>query len=514
MVTTAPTSPNKDGPEAPFSGSDRDTLPTFDECLAQSLGSIDSITANVASSGPKGSSTEAPNIGALIQMLGDLPLRVDAQDVPCSTIPNPETSSKAKGEIPSVGALLDTPPKSPSKLIEESCRSENLPESPVILTPPPRSPRRPVPTPLEINNPAAWRSPSQWKDHDARQTRRAARNVSKKVAKKEKVIMTEAFAVPNGMTGARCAAGAPTAMILAKVKKVFASRSDEDQEVGTENSKQHWMLSLLHGLGYIADHDEDCHNTSLPATALVMLLYEPKAYATYISAVHPETQVYHLNRESSVVSWSSNVQRIPAPPVESTRFPMALGLFQTVYSFSLPSGCPYHVLPNVLSCVHKCLKLGGSFKLTIIDPLPYAETLGHRLRFWMERHLFPNLERNSRCLEPSRLFPKLLGDAGLRGKGSRRTKVKFFALQENARGLDVHRDPDPSIERMYQEQRDKAELRSLVGRMFWMEVWGPYVTPGSTWWWDDPSCVEECLELGTFWEYHVIDSVKFEQNVV
>lgn len=147
--------------------------------------------------------------------------------------------------------------------------------------------------------------------------------------------------------------------------------------------------------------------------------------------------------------------------------------------------------------------------MTIIDPLPCAETLGHKLRAWMEKHLFPSIERNSRCLEPSRLFPKLLGDAGLRGKGSRRTKVKFFALQENARGGEYH-DPDRSINKLYQERRDKAELRSLVGRMFWVEVWGQYITPPNTWWWDDPECVAECYQLGTFWEYHIIDAVKAE----
>ncbi len=147
--------------------------------------------------------------------------------------------------------------------------------------------------------------------------------------------------------------------------------------------------------------------------------------------------------------------------------------------------------------------------MSIIDPLPCAETLGHKLRAWMEKHLFPNIERNSRCLEPSRLFPKILGDAGLRGKGSRRTKVKFFALQENARGGDYH-DPDRSLNKLYQERRDKAELRSLVGRMFWVEVWGQYITPPDTWWWDDPECVAECHQLGTFWEYHIIDAVKAE----
>ncbi|ATY59453.1 hypothetical protein A9K55_003026 [Cordyceps militaris] len=536
MVTTAPTSPTKDGPDAHFSSSDRDTLPSFDECLSQSFGSIDSITAKLTSSGPKGSGAEAPNIATLIQMLGDLPLRAEIQDIPRSVPNNTETAGKSReteGDLlSSIGAPLVTPPKSPSKpyanspngtarpyannheSLQRFSRSEASSETPLQLTPPPKSPWRPAPPPLEINNPAAWRTPSQWKEHDVTQTRKSSGSVLKNIGK-ENAIKTEAFAIPDAMTGVRSAAGAPTGMILAKVKQVFASRPGEDQEVGTESSKQHWMLSLLHGLGYIADpdHDQDCHNSALPASALVMLLYETKAYATYISTVHPDSQVYHLSRESSPTSWSHNIQSVRAPPAAATCFPVAPRLFQTVYSFSLPSGCPYHVLPNVLSSVYKSLKPGGSFKVTIIDPLPYADTLGHKLRSWMEKHLFPNLERHQRCLEPSRLFPKLLGDAGLRGKGSRRTKVKFFALQENARGFDDRRDPDRSLEKLYQERRDKAELRSLVGRMFWMEVWGRYVTPASTWWWDDPECVAECLELGTFWEYHIIDSAKVDETV-
>lgn len=56
-------------------------------------------------------------------------------------------------------------------------------------------------------------------------------------------------------------------------------------------------------------------------------------------------------------------------------------------------------------------------------------------------------------------------------------------------------------------QETRAELRSLVGRMLWREVWGEFVT-AKNWWWDDPVCMKECLELGTFWEYHYIQGVR------
>lgn len=129
----------------------------------------------------------------------------------------------------------------------------------------------------------------------------------------------------------------------------------------------------------------------------------------------------------------------------------------------------------------------------------------------MEKHLFPNIENQSRCLEPSRLIPKLLGDANLRGLRSRRTVVKCFALPASARS-DDYQDPDPSIQSLHLELQDRAELRSIVGRMFWLEVWGQFVTPTDTWWWDNPECVAECLQLGTFWEYQIIDAIKGEKK--
>lgn len=219
--------------------------------------------------------------------------------------------------------------------------------------------------------------------------------------------------------------------------------------------------------------------------------------------------MYHVTEENPRGSWPHNIHVLRAPPAGAVCFPVAPRIIQTVYSFSLPSACPYYLLPNVLCSVYKCLKPGGYFKVTIIDPLPCAGTIGRKLRDWMEKHLFSNIERKSCCLEPSRLFPRLLSDAGLRGKGSWRTKVKFFALQENARG-EGYNDPDRSINKLYQERRDKAELRSLAGRMLWVEVWGKHITPPNTWWWDDPECVAECRQLGTFWEYQIIDAFKEE----
>lgn len=57
------------------------------------------------------------------------------------------------------------------------------------------------------------------------------------------------------------------------------------------------------------------------------------------------------------------------------------------------------------------------------------------------------------------------------------------------------------------EYNTKQELKSVVGRMMWKEMWGPYVQAG-TWWWEDESVVEECERMQTCWEYSIIEAVK------
>lgn len=53
----------------------------------------------------------------------------------------------------------------------------------------------------------------------------------------------------------------------------------------------------------------------------------------------------------------------------------------------------------------------------------------------------------------------------------------------------------------------KQELKSVVGRMLWKEIWGSYVQ-ADRWWWEDTSIIEECEKMGTCWEYAVIQAVK------
>lgn len=162
----------------------------------------------------------------------------------------------------------------------------------------------------------------------------------------------------------------------------------------------------------------------------------------------------------------------------------------------------------MLKSIHKCLKPGGTLQVTLIDPLPRAATLGPHLRRWIRNNLLSNLEKKKRCTNPIKLFPQLLADASLRGRGSSITTSRFYAIPTcviNSR--KAAEDSGPTLGKAHDEKLVKAEIRSQVGRLLFKEVWGPFVTV-SEWWWDDPICVEECVELGTVWECYLIESRK------
>lgn len=225
------------------------------------------------------------------------------------------------------------------------------------------------------------------------------------------------------------------------------------------------------------------------------------ATTSYLAAVHSNKNIYHLSPSPLSHNLFPNIHPIMVPTVSPTAFPLAHSLFGAAHSLSLPSLVPSPDVPAILKNIHRALALGGTFHLTLIDPLPAAMTLGPRLRAWLDEHLLFNLERNFRCMNPSKLFPIWLADASLRADGSTITTVKFFGVAPPTHGqaaADAADVPNKSI---------KQELRTLVGRMLWMEVWGQFIEADS-WWWEDPAIVEECHHMRTTWEYSKIEAVK------
>ncbi|EON96115.1 hypothetical protein UCRPA7_8385 [Phaeoacremonium minimum UCRPA7] len=155
----------------------------------------------------------------------------------------------------------------------------------------------------------------------------------------------------------------------------------------------------------------------------------------------------------------------------------------------------------MLRAIHRCLAPGGSLRLILINPAPEVNTLGPRLRTWLEKHLLLNLELKFRCMNPTKLFPNWLEETHLRAEGSTIVRPKFHAIAGDlpkVEDLETHFDITP-------------RLYSQVGRMLWKEVWGRHVATDN-WWWEDKSIVQECKELGTFWQYHLITAVRQESE--
>lgn len=196
-----------------------------------------------------------------------------------------------------------------------------------------------------------------------------------------------------------------------------------------------------------------------------------------------------------------NIHPVAVPTISSAAFPVAQGLFGSVHSLSLPSLVPSPEVPAILKSIHRALSIGGTFHITLIDPAPSSPSLGPRLRGWLDKHLLINLERNFRCMNPSKLFPIWLADASLRAEGSTITMAQFFAVAPSTCGSPTTASEETA------ERAAKQELGTLVGRLLWKEIWG-HLIEADTWWWEDPAIVEECQVRRTTWDYSKIEAVK------
>jgi hypothetical protein len=142
-----------------------------------------------------------------------------------------------------------------------------------------------------------------------------------------------------------------------------------------------------------------------------------------------------------------------------------------------------------------------------MDPCPVACTTGPKLRAWLDEHLLLNLETQFRCVNPGRLIPIWLYDAGFSCTSlhAKVYKLRFWALGVGEAGFGEEGIPKDKGDAAV--ARELGQLTATVGRMLWREMWGNFVK-GSKWWWEDESVVEECARLGTRWECSILEAVK------
>lgn len=247
------------------------------------------------------------------------------------------------------------------------------------------------------------------------------------------------------------------------------------------------------------------------SSILISMLTET-ASASFHSALNPEKQIHHVSTSPLSPKLYPNVHPL-AVPGPTSQLSYASNIFSAVHSIGLPSLLASSSIPSILKECHRTLTssrtstseipasptatsgLGttqpGILYLTILDPCPVPSSLGPRLRSWLDTHLTVNLEKQFRCLNPTRLFPLWLADAGLWAEGSCTSSLKFLACVGIVNG----------------EEQVEWQLKSAVGRMLWKDMWGTYVE-GGKWWWDDAAIVEECERMGTCWAGSIIEAVK------
>ncbi|KAK5995876.1 hypothetical protein PT974_04294 [Cladobotryum mycophilum] len=488
-----------------------------DSVFSTSLGDV-----TASSSIDDGPMTESEKMRSLIQILEQSAPITEQEAINTS----PQVNESEINDVPNVEKAATgeplTPPMSPTNMTPRSPFSIKIdpPKSPTSLVPPLKSPLRLAApkwyTPMMPNNPEAWKPPDEWEPamSESRKSISEVLGIEPLPTSPRSRNSVVSLNFDSLQEDVLKMATINTSDLLSRLRQLWTKARNQNlqfllgvSEEATEMRR--WMLSVMNHLDppdLNGNRVVPCKESPMTAR-MTMVLYESSITVKYLAALHLSKQLYHISTMPILYDQFCNVRSIAVPSISSNEFPVAPRLFESVHSLSLASLCPSTMLPGILTNVHKCLKIGGALHLTLIDPLPRAGTMGPRMRAWIERNLLQNLAKQSRCMSPSTLFPHLLGEVGLRGKGSILTTTKFYALPESTRSQDE--DPDTEVEKLRAESEAKAEVRSLVGRMFWVEVWGAHVT-ADNWWWEEQACVQECLELGTFWEYHTIRGVKGE----
>ncbi|KAI2471879.1 hypothetical protein F4781DRAFT_439383 [Annulohypoxylon bovei var. microspora] len=384
-----------------------------------------------------------------------------------------------------------------------------------------QSPRTPPPTELRNNaiiytpgwngndrlvNPDAWKPPHEWDCTPTKENTTlsdAEMLHSSAVDDDSDQCMSPSLAALQREV--RMMAAASPELMLANIKSSMGHSSDATVYKELEMSKKRWMFSALQGEGYIpfaecVDGRPGSPN-SLESSRYprILALYETQASTSFLAALHPQASISHLSPKPISPNLFPNVHPIlvPAISASSGSRPLAPQLYSTVTCLPMPALFPSSEIPPMLRHIYRCLAPGGALHLTLIDPQPVSSSMGPKLRQWLFEKLLIQLEKRCRTTYPSGTFPAWLAVAKLRGFGSTITTVSVRAIHECAMATEDTKNTT-SVE---------SELRCLIARMLWQEIWGKFVH-ADRWWWEEEDIVQECVERGTYWQYSHIVAVK------
>ncbi len=372
------------------------------------------------------------------------------------------------------------------------------------------------------DHPDAWKPPHEW---ECTPTKRAqATSPDDRLQLSPTSPDIDHYMSPDIMAlqrEVRMMAIASPELILANIKAGMGNASDTMIYKELEMTKKRWILSALHQIGGYADLKHLESNPDYGGsshTPRILALYETQgkllttricggyilillclASASFLAALYPQIPLSHLSPTPISPNLFPNVQPILVPTVSASAAfrPLPPQFYSTITCLSMPALFPSTEIPPFLRHINRCLAPGGALHLTIIDPQPVSSSMGPILRQWLFEKLLINLERTFRTTYPSGTFPDWLEIGRLRGKGSTIGTLEVSAIPEHTTIADGTQK-DPTV---------KTELRSLVTRMLWQEVWGSFVR-ADRWWWDEEDIIQECIQYGTFWQYSHIVAVK------
>ncbi|KUI71732.1 hypothetical protein VM1G_06698 [Cytospora mali] len=268
-----------------------------------------------------------------------------------------------------------------------------------------------------------------------------------------------------------------------------------------EMEKKRWMLRALGHMEPISDPNGVLSKPKVkPKQQRILSLFDNQATASYLAYTNTDTPVYHLSPDPLSRKQYPNIHPMHCPFISASSVSLGRETYTTVNSISIASMVPSSEIPNLLGRIHQVLARGGSLNIAILDPLPSARSAGPALRQWLDENLTFNLEQQFRCTNPSRNFPVWLQEARLRARGSVITTTRFQAVSEADGGGGGSGSEESDMEA-------RRELRTVVGRMLWQDIWGAFVT-ADRWWWDVPEIVDECVGMDTHWEYSIIMACK------